>query len=126
MKRRISLVSNSSSSSFILFGFQVNMTPRELVKKITEQEELDEDYIWDSLYNGMELPGSKLKIVGYPSDDTGYKGIILGVVPMLLSDNDVRDMPMDFSEIEKALDLVAKKLNLSNLKRRLFGGTIPT
>ena len=123
MKIRNGLVSNSSTSSFVLFGYHIERSAEEVIKSLVENENIDEDYIWDHLYNGVKVEGCDQEFSGFHGDDLDKKGIVLGIQPMYLGEDESSDIPLEFEEIKEALDLLAEKLGLDKSKKRLFAGT---
>jgi len=122
MKIRNGLVSNSSTSSYVLFGYHIKMEAKEIVKILMPQEEIDEDFVWDYIHNGIKIEGVKQEFSGFDGRDIEKDGIIFGIQPMHIGEYESKDAPLKLSAIGKALNTLAEKLGLDKRKKRVFGG----
>lgn len=129
MRIRKRLVSNSSTSSFILFGFVAeDMKAEEIMQKLLppkgEMEPIDRyDYVWDAIYNGFRVPDIERDISGFHGEDIGRDGIVIGIQPVYLREHESAELKIDFAEIGRQLDILAERLGLDPSTKRLFVGT---
>ena len=70
MKLRMGFVSNSSTTSFCIFGMELDYEEAEKIildKKLATIEEIDDNGVWE--YLDLDLPDSKLEVhVAWPWD----------------------------------------------------------
>ncbi len=104
MKVRAGFVSNSSSSSFVVYGVELS---ESILKKI--EDKLDEKHdLYDELYN---LESSlKLKDVVFYSD-TDFENDLIGIsIADIHSDGDATKAKKSLVELDKQADKLIEKL----------------
>lgn len=147
MKIRSSLVSNSSSSSFVMLGYKTDLSNGDIINLLIDPdfvvekdmpegvpaEEKKEYYSKIDEYNDM-IWGGEIKIDGCDkeflvvNDDEFSRGNLTSYIGIQLAygvdDMDIEEIELDkFSE---AMSLLAEKLNRAGEKAKLIVGNIPT
>lgn len=133
MKIRSSLVSNSSSSSFLMLGYGIGEDIHYAVNKLIDPDfpkennipECEEDKYWemydeyhDQLYSGLKIDGIEDEIQVVDCEDTIYIGLQLayGLDEMAPEEFDLKRLLID-------LEPLAAKLDRSGEKPKLIAGS---
>jgi hypothetical protein len=111
MKIRTSLVSNSSSSSFVLYGYKLQ--PHEAMRLFG---------VWDKDQLKDKLEESGIDFVDLLNEDwlDEYQGVLVGK-SIVDSDDGMHETNVDFREIEAVAEQVRQRLGLEG-KPKLFSG----